>query len=294
MRALFTVSAVLVVAFGACSQSLTHDMSGSGGRGGVIGSGGEGANTTGSGGSTGGTGAQSACGALASEYQNALRAAQSCTIGGAGQCDTLVSVGLSVCGSCQTYVNDASSLNAIQQAWEAANCRNVSPAPPCALSVCPAPVNNVCLESPDDVTGKTGVCSYVSGTGGSSGAGGSPPDGGSPAPDGGLSNCSALSQKYGIALAEAKSCTAGAANQCAQQVSVSLGGCSVGCTDYVNDATELNQIRQEWSQAGCGNVAVVCPLIACLPPTTSDCVAADGGSAGVCSAVYNTGPVGAE
>ena len=289
MRWLLSISLVSLAALGACSsQSLTNDRSGTGG------SGGGGANTGGEGGntaSTGGTGAQSACQVLAAQYQDALKVAQSCAIGGSGQCETLVNTTLSVCGGCQTYVNDASTLNAIQQAWEGANCSKVNPAPPCALILCPAALNNVCAPNPNDSSGTTGVCSYVPGTGGTGGSGatgGSSGAGGS-SPDGGLGTCDALATKYSVALAAAKSCTAGASGQCTQPVPMWLSSCAGGCTEYVNDATELNQLRQEWSQAGCGSVTAVCPAIACVLSIGSVCVATDGG-AGVCSPTYSTEP----
>jgi hypothetical protein len=293
MRSRLLVSLVFVVALGACgSQSLTSSKSGSGGMGGGgPGTGGQGANTSATGGSSGGTGGQSVCDTLVMAYQAAVRAAQSCAIGGTGQCQQVVPLTLSVCGSCPTYVNDPTNVNAIQQAWQAANCSKNSPPVPCALIECPAALNNVCAENPDDTTGTTGICSYVppstggtggSATGGSSGAGGS-------SPDGGLSSCSELTTQYAAALAASKSCDIGASGQCAQQVPASLAVCSGGCTEYVNDATTLNQIQLKWNQAGCGNVAVLCPAIACLQPYAGVCVATDGGSKGTC---LNTEPVG--
>jgi len=98
MRSLLSISLACLIGIGACSQSLTNDMSGTGGTGGVkTGTGGEGANTRGgSGGSAGGTGGQSLCDTLVAQYQTALTAARSCAIGGTGQCQQLVNVALSV------------------------------------------------------------------------------------------------------------------------------------------------------------------------------------------------------
>jgi hypothetical protein len=49
--------------------------------------------------------------------------ALSCKVGAAGQCEQAVSESLSVCFfGCMTYVNDASTLNALKAEWLAAGC----------------------------------------------------------------------------------------------------------------------------------------------------------------------------
>jgi hypothetical protein len=292
------ISVVVGLALGACSQSLTPDKTGSGGTGGVVmgSTGGAIGSTGGAIGSTGGAGGQSLCSALVTEYQAAVQAERSCAIGGTGQCDQQVVATLSVCGSCPVAVNDATKPNAIRTAWESAGCAMLNPAPPCALIGCPlVTTSGACIENPDDTTGSAGICSFAPGTGGTSGTGGMGATGGASgkggtggsSPDGGVPSCGELSVQYAAAMAAAKGCNAGATGQCAQQVPSSLGVCAGGCMDYVNDSTELYQILMTWSAEGCGNAAVVCPLIACLPPTSSTCVASDAGI-GTCTSNYGT------
>jgi hypothetical protein len=297
MRALLSVSVLAAVAVGACgSQPLTRDNSGSGGTGGVVaGTGGAGPSTGGTGASTGGAGGASLCATLAAEYQTAVQAQRGCAIGGSGQCQAVAATSLSVCGSCPIPVNDATKPKAIQQAWEAAGCATLNPPPPCPLIQCPNVTAGVCIENPDDSSSSAGICAYAGatgGTGGSGATGGASGKGGTggSAPDGGVASCSDLVQKYTAAMAAAKGCDVGAAGQCAQPVATSLAVCAGGCSDYVNDATGLNAIRMAWTAAGCGNVAVLCPLIVCLPPTSSKCVATDAGG-GTCTGVYSTEPV---
>ena len=163
---------------------------------------------------------------------------------------------------------------------------------------CPVAVtlNTTCV--PTD-GGSAGVCSYVFGTGGSSGAtgganggtggssgamGGTTGSGGS-AVDGGLSTCGTLVAQYEAALGEAKNCTAGATGQCAQQVSTGLSPCNTGCTAFVTDSSALDDISRQWAAAGCADVAVACPAIACAPATSGGCVSNNAGGS-VCSTTY--------
>ncbi|HSS37751.1 MAG TPA: hypothetical protein VLT58_03180 [Polyangia bacterium] len=287
MRSILWVSLGLATALGACSQSLSGNLTGTGGAaamtdvetGGKVGTG------------TGGTGGYnaSACQAFAVEYDAAMTAARSCRAGATAQCMQPVSSSLSVCGSCPAFVTDASKLNAIQQMWQAANCDRPTEVPPCVSGPCPSGIPDVCIAGANG----QGVCSYAGGgtggsggttggSGGKSGAGGAPVDAGPP-----NDVCAAYAMKYAIVLAEAKSCTYGAADQCAHAVPTSLSVCSGGCSTYVNDATDLNLLQQTWAQAGCNRAAVACPAIACVPAAGGVCNLTDTGGA----ACANTYPI---
>ncbi|HLK88322.1 MAG TPA: hypothetical protein VKZ18_00430 [Polyangia bacterium] len=291
MRTSLVLSIFLAAAIGGCDQSLTHNMTGTGGTGtGTGGSGGTGGDIVGAGGSGGSVSA--VCNTLTAEYESAFSAAETCQVGASGQCQQLYNGSLSGC-HCGTYVNDSSALDAIQSAWLAAGC--AVPSPPCEI-LCPAALNTTCV-SVDG--GSLGTCSYVPGTGGISGTGGDGALGGATgagggsatggtsgaggsAVDGGISACGALSSEYAAVLIGAKSCTAGASGQCAQLVPSRLGPCG-GCSDYVNDSSVLSAIQAKWEAAGCGDVAVDCPLITCPTQTASLCVPGDAGGA-VCVA----------
>ncbi len=118
--------------------------------------------------------------------------------------------------------------------------------------------------------GSTGQAGSAGGKGGS-GTGGM----------GGMS-CADLATQYADALATAQSCDVNATQQCQQLVSSSLSPCLRNCMTYVNDASTLNAIKTSWEQAGCNNVAVLCPAIACLQPNNNICVVGDAGR-GTCS-----------
>ena len=65
----------------------------------------------------------SPCGSLQVQYATALAAAKSCTAGATGQCTEAVPSDLSPCSRhCATYVNDASALNPIKDAWDSQGC----------------------------------------------------------------------------------------------------------------------------------------------------------------------------
>jgi hypothetical protein len=291
MRSPLLLSVLLAASVGACGQSLTN-MTGTGGS--VAGTGGATGGVSGNGG-TGGIVNGSVCNALTAEYQSALTAAEGCQVGAANQCGQLVSGNLSGC-SCPTYVTDSSALTTIEDAWQAAGCQPVEP--PCKI-FCPAALNTTCVSTDG---GTAGFCSYVPGTGGVSGTGGDGATGGTSgaggssgatggtsgaggsATDGGLSACGTLVAEYAAVMVGAKSCTAGAAGQCAQLVPTSLTPCAT-CTDYVTDSSVLLAIQQKWDAAGCANVAVLCPAIACRAPTSSMCLPSDAGGA-VCSSGF--------
>ena len=285
MRSSLLLSILVAAALGACGQSLTPDKTGSGGSGTATGgaTGGSGPGTGGSGGSV-----SPVCNTLTAEYQSALTAAEACQVGASGQCDQIVSGALSGC-SCPTYVTDGSALATIENAWQAAGCTTTEP--PCAL-FCPAAVNRTCVSTDG---GSAGFCSYVPGTGGTSGAGGSGATGGTSGAggstaDGGLSACATLTSEYAAVLIGAKSCTAGAAGQCATSVLPSLSTCITGCNELVTDSSVLDSIRTQWDAAGCGNGTVSCPRIACPPATSGTCVASDAGGS-ICATTYQQVPV---
>jgi hypothetical protein len=275
MRTSLLLSIVLGVATGACSQSLAPNMTGTGGAG--TGAGDQGGSSNfGAGGSGANDGA--ICNTLTAEYQSAVTAAESCQVGASGQCQQIVIGNLSGC-SCSTYVTDSSALTTIREAWDAAGC--VPVAPPC-VSDCPVALNTTCVSTDG---GSAGFCSYVPGTGGG-GASGTSGAGGSSQPpsDGGLDVCGTLASEYAAVFVGAKSCMVGAGVQCATSVPVSLAPCA-GCTDYVNDSSVLDAIRQKWDAAGCGNAKVLCPQIACPQPRGARCASSDAGGS-VCTTVF--------
>jgi hypothetical protein len=214
------------------------------------------------------------CDALATEYQYAVTAAQSCTLGAASQCQLAVPAVLAACGSCPTFVNDDTKPKAIQAQWQAAGCLTASPPVPCVQTLC-IPPPSMCVAS--DSGGAS--CAFVSGAGGSGGSSGKA---GSTGSDGGISECDALATKYQTVLSLVQSCTVGATGQCGQLVPNWLSVCS-SCSIYVNDASTLNQIQIAWNQAGCANkVDIACPAIDCIAPISSSCIGPPGGT-GSCS-----------
>jgi hypothetical protein len=103
--------------------------------------------------------------------------------------------------------------------------------------------------------------------------------------DSGVS-CTDLQNEYTAAMSLAQTCEVDASGQCQQLASTSLSPCFVNCMTYVNDASDLDAIKQSWTAAGCDSlVGMACPAIACLQPTQGLCVASDGGGA-VCSSGY--------
>lgn len=53
----------------------------------------------------------------------------------------------------------------------------------------------------------------------------------------------------------------------------------------MNDSSVLDTIRQNWDAAGCGDVAVACPLIECVAAANATCVPSDAGGS-ICSTNY--------
>jgi len=72
-----------------------------------------------------------------------MPAAEQCDVAAKGTCAQLVRASLSPCGGCQTYVNDATTLNAIQAAWLAQKCNDVRVL--CPAIACVQPGGSVCV-----------------------------------------------------------------------------------------------------------------------------------------------------
>jgi hypothetical protein len=125
--------------------------------------------------------------------------------------------------------------------------------------------------------GTAGRGGTAGGKGGEGGLGGT----------GGVS-CGDFATQYANAVPATQSCDLNASGQCQQSVSSSLAPCFLNCMTYVNDPTALNAIKASWEQAGCNNVAVLCPAIACLQPTNNMCLVGDGGG-GICSSNSGAG-----
>jgi hypothetical protein len=79
--------------------------------------------TGGAGGSSPDGGVNAVCADLIQKYGAALSDARSCTPDAAAQCGNLVPTELAVCtAGCMAYVNDATQVAAVRQAWNDAGC----------------------------------------------------------------------------------------------------------------------------------------------------------------------------
>jgi hypothetical protein len=112
---------------------------GGGGKGG--GTGGSGTGGSGTGGGQGGQAGGESCDAIASDYGKALTTAKRCIPGATGQCAHLVDTSLS-CSGCKQYVNDTTTLAALQTAWTNQACGSV--AHPCPAIACVIPTQSTC------------------------------------------------------------------------------------------------------------------------------------------------------
>jgi len=111
-----------------------------------MGTGGSATGGHGAGGSgSGGSGGSKSCDALETDYNTALTAAKKCTLGAAGQCQQLVNSSLA-CPGCKQYVNDTTTLSAIQSAWDNQNCNSGGHV--CPAIACINPTTSVCTSSP--------------------------------------------------------------------------------------------------------------------------------------------------
>jgi hypothetical protein len=127
-----------------------------------------------------------------------------------------------------------------------------------------------------------GSVGCVTGSGGDLGTGGS---GGSDAGNGGL--CSQLTDAYGAAVTAALACTPGAPNQCQALVAIAPAACPAICggQEFVNDATAVETLREEWLAACEPDVHIECVEITCaMPQPPSVCAPTGGGGAatGIC------------
>jgi hypothetical protein len=265
-----------------CSSSLQ-----SRGQGGSSGS-----SATGGRSATGGTGGSPVdagsigvvCTSLISQYEGAVEAAQSCTVGNSGGCASLVHSSLlsSGCGCDYIYVSDATNANAIYQSWLSLGCQ---PKVVCSVGICPQPVQAAVCVSTDG--GVSGVCNPVTsgiggipGTGGIGGAGGvaGGPDGGTGIP---TAECLSIVANYQVALAAARVCNGDAGGQCGVVVRGDLPayGCPTSCDiASVNDDTALNAIQMKWLAAGCQGFGA-CRSLQCPTDVYGVCAVGDGGQA---------------
>ncbi len=108
------------------------------------------------------------------------------------------------------------------------------------------------------------------GTGGSGGSGAGGAGGSGP-------TCSQLQKAFVAALADAKMCVVGGTGYCGVVTSDKL---ECGCPTHVNDTKNIDPIRTQWAQSGCGGG--VCPNIACIAYKGATCAVPSGGTAPVC------------
>ena len=100
------------------------------------------------------------CASLAAQYDQAVAAAQSCTVSRSGDCAAMIhsSLSTSECGCDYVYANDATQPNAIYQIWLMAGCE---PKSTCIEVACqplePAGSSGVCVPSDGGVLG---VCQF--------------------------------------------------------------------------------------------------------------------------------------
>ena len=98
---------------------------------------------------------------IESDYGAALLAAKKCTPGATNQCQELVNNSLS-CPGCKQFVNDTTTLTAIQAEWDDQNCGSMPHA--CPAIACLVPTASVCASSstttggPNAGADPTGAC----------------------------------------------------------------------------------------------------------------------------------------
>jgi hypothetical protein len=106
------------------------------------------------------------------------------------------------------------------------------------------------------------------GNGGMTGSGGSGGSGPS---------CTQLQKAFVAALADAKMCVVGASGYCGVVTSDKL---DCGCPTHVNDTKNIDPIRTQWAQSGCGSG--VCPNIACIAYKSATCAVPSGSMTPIC------------
>ncbi len=150
---------------GAGSGGATGTGGGAGTGGGTGGHAGSGGGKGGAGGGAAGSGGTEgvSCTDPEIQYAAALPAAKSCDVNASGQCQQLVSdtLAISPChiGCDVIFVNDASTLNAIESSWDQAGC-NLDVA--CPAIACAAPTMGTCVAADGgaghDRLGSSGAC----------------------------------------------------------------------------------------------------------------------------------------
>jgi hypothetical protein len=118
------------------------------------------------------------------------------------------------------------------------------------------------------------------GTAGTTGAAGSPADGGAVQPDAG-NVCLGFEQQYAAALTAAKMCNI-ALDRLTCQISVDSSLSCPICKVWVDNKTQLDQIRKAWQDARCDQIKYFCPAIACVNPGKSMCNPPKSGVIGMC------------
>jgi hypothetical protein len=114
------------------------------------------------------------------------------------------------------------------------------------------------------------------GTGGSNRGSGGMGSGGTGAGGSGPT-CTQIQKSFVAALADAKMCVVGASGYCGVVTSDKL---ECGCPTHVNDTKNIDPIRTQWAQSGCGGG--VCPQIACIGYKSAICAVPSGATAAVC------------
>jgi hypothetical protein len=129
---------------------------------------------------------------------------------------------------------------------------------------------------PKGTGGATASDGQLGASGGSLGADGSGGKVGTA--DGGLT-CAEIAGQYGNVLDAQQRCVPGAANQCQQIVPAELAYCSIGCMTPVNDSTALNNLQDQWEQAGCRIMpARGCGDFICGKPSLGMCLPGTSGA----------------
>ena len=119
-------------------------------------------------------------------------------------------------------------------------------------------------------TGGTNRGTGGMGSGGMIGSGGTGAGGSGP-------TCTQIQKSFVAALADAKMCVVGASGYCGVVTSDKL---ECGCPTHVNDTKNIEPIRTQWAQSGCGGG--LCPQIACIAYKSAICAVPSGGTAAVC------------
>ena len=121
------------------------------------------------------------------------------------------------------------------------------------------------MQATGGMTGTAGMAA-MGGTAGGAGGAGMAGAGGA---GGTTTTCDDLSARYTKALTAAKDCTGSSKNECSTEVYQSLS--CPGCKTFVNDATRLTTIANDWTKAGCDKVVRICPKVLCIAISGATC-----------------------